>query len=1025
MADRIPPIQVSIESKFDAKGIRKAKKEIKNFSSAADKDVTKSEAKVKNLKEAWDIYASSLDKTNKKVKKSMDAVNASFERVEKANKRILDAETSRKKALLNVENKRLALQKKKEKADGFSGKTAREYESAAALKEITALYDSRENAIKEASKNEEALREKLAKAQNAKAKAQLASDKAAHKKNATEIEAERLAGTRSSILANFRGRGISREVGADGITKRLYSKKTGKAAGTTEDLEKIRTAEIKLQDATRKASIAFQEQAIKLNVLEQAQEALTAAQREYDAAVEAKQSLTKGVSEDEMHAALQNAKNKALEESKRLASGVTIAENNLTAAEESLAQATRNVVSAKASYNKESGKAVETVQNETENVNKYTGALGRIRAVASVVGSAVSKLRNSIKSINFTRVVAAFYSFSRVGSFLNSFIESSSEWIENLNLLEVVFNDTATSANEVKETISDLAKTFRMDINALAQYVSVFKQMANAMGQTAEVGTKMAEVLTLVAMDVSSLRNVDVDKAVSDFTGALAGQVKPVRKYGFDITMYSIDELMKEIGHGSISRTMSQQNKQLARAILLVRQSKDAWGDLAKTINTYANQQRILNDQFTQFKRLLGNVLLGSFQVEDSFEEASKTAGIMQRGIWYLNGAMIALNTVLTAIIPSAESFNGAIAAGSEDAVDALEEEEDAMNGVLAGFDKFNSLNEGKGVGDSVTSALSALLDEEYVKYMEEYEARLKNINMYAEKIAENILSFIFPEYETWKGGDETKTFEQWAEQTDSLTSKVNEIKETIFGIGQTLMWLVNPLLGMFSTTVLNFLNTENEEEKEEMLRSLIVTVQQLQEGFVELGTALFKAFSAVSPIITFIMSTIGAIAELEGGVWALVAAFAALAVAKAAFAGHYTQAGIAAAVIGAGIIAVSAFAATAKKNSNHAVFHLGAASSYADGGFQTGGLFYAGEAGPEWVGRQGNTSTIINDSQMSDIMRKSVAEGVMQANIASRQMAGTKTTNKVAVVNLDGKHLFDVVEETGRREGKVFAKSR
>ena len=214
------------------------------------------------------------------------------------------------------------------------------------------------------------------------------------------------------------------------------------------------------------------------------------------------------------------------------------------------------------------------------------------------------------------------------------YLDSKNRYRELDDVLNEEYQHPRKLVMYVKERITDLSKQFRMDINALAKYVSVFKQMANAMGQTEQVGTQMADTLSLVAMDIASLRNVSVDQAVSDLTGALAGQVKPVRKYGFDITMYSIEELMREAGFSGNARTMNQSNKQLARAILLIRQSKDAWGDFSKTINTYANQQRVLNDQMTQFKRLLGSVLLGTFKATDSFEEASKTAGPMQKAIW-------------------------------------------------------------------------------------------------------------------------------------------------------------------------------------------------------------------------------------------------------------------------------------------------------------------------------------------------------------------------------------------------------
>lgn len=1024
MADRIPPIQIRIQAKFDQNGVRAAKKAINNFAATTEKDVDRSEKKVEELKKAWDTYSSSLDKNNKKVKKSMDAVSASFERVEKARERLLNAESQKTKALLSLENKRTALQKKKEKAATFKGESTEKYAQEQAIKEIENLQNAKLEAIKKAAEEEASFRAKLETAKFNERKANLEQERSALRLETASEEKIALEEQQRAMLNRFRRHGISIKRGSDGTVEKLYDRKTGKAKGGKESLEKIRDVESRLAIATQKANIAFDDQELKLGKLLSLRATLASAQAAYDNAVNASAGLSAEITDDEKNEISQNAKNAALKETERLANDVKVAENNLASAEETVAQATRNVEAAKRGFNIESAKTVGIVQEETAKISKLTGVMSQVKNAANKVGSGIKKLHQKIKGINFTGIIAKFYSITRITSFLNSFVEASSDWIENLNLLEVVYNDTATAADEVKNTITELSETFRMDINALAKYVSVFKQMANAMGQTAEVGSQMAEVLSLIALDVSSLRNVDVQTVVSDFTGALAGQVKPVRKYGFDITMYSIDELMKELGYGAISRSMTQANKQLARAVLLVRQSKDAWGDLAKTINTYANQQRVLNDQFTQFKRLLGNVVMGTFQAGDSFEEASKTAGIMQKGIWYLNGAMIAVNTILDAIVPKVNSFNGAIATGSEEVTSALEEEEEAVNSTLASFDKFNSLEDGSGgITGSVSEDLERLLGQETQSYMEQFQDRLKNINMYAEDIAETILGILFPEYTAWKGDDENKTFAQWAEQSGVLNEKVKEIKESILTIGRLFAWLINPALG-FVTTVTTQMLEATGEERTRMLQDMVETAQGLYAALDTIAPALLKIIDAFLPVIDMLATFVSLVASSPEAIWSMVSAIIALAIA-----------------FQAAKIALSATTTASAKEIAKTVFlgttvigllgtvnavTLGlSAKAHAMGGFQTGGLFYAGEAGPEWVGRQGSTSTIINDGQMSDIMRDSVAKGVMQANIASRQISGAGRSGKVAVVNLNGKHLFDVVEQEGYKEGKVFAKSR
>lgn len=105
---------------------------------------------------------------------------------------------------------------------------------------------------------------------------------------------------------------------------------------------------------------------------------------------------------------------------------------------------------------------------------------------------------------------------------------------------------------------------------------------------------------------------------------------------------------------------------------------------------------------------------------------------------------------------------------------------------------------------------------------------------------------------------------------------------------------------------------------------------------------------------------------------FALAAAFTAAAVAKSAFTAGGIGAMITAAAVAGGIaLAIGSV--------------IAASTKFAEGGFPTkGSLFVAGEKGPEWLGKSGKSSTVVNDSQMSDIMYQAVRDGVIDAIIAT-----------------------------------------
>lgn len=711
-------------------------------------------------------------------------------------------------------------------------------------------------------------------------------------------------------------------------------------------------------------------------------------------------------------------------------------------------------------------------------------ALDKAKSRVDAVSNAVKKLSSKIKQIDIQRLVAQIFMLRRAWQTITAFISASADWVENLNLLEVVFGD---AADEAKKFVKATANNLGLDVNELAQYASTFKQMANAMGQAAETGTQMSKALTYLALDISSLRNVDIKTAMSDLASGIAGQIKPVRKYGADITEDSINAFLRP--YGMSITNLSQSDKQLVRTLLLIRQLKDAWGDIAKTVDTFSNQQRVLNAQFETFKRLIGSVLVGTFKFTDelgnktTFEEASKTAGIATKAIWYLNGAFMAINEVLQQLAPNVEDVNGAIKASSDDITDSFDEIEKATKGSLANFDKFNTLSGGSGNKSGTSSLLEKLFGKESSEYITMFEESMKNSSMYAKQIADSFLKKFFPDFEKWKDNNPAGVFADWAKETGGVSAKMGDLKQNIYGLITLLVGIKSPLAAIALAVGKTALGDTNQMDKiVGVIANISSTMSELLPKIADLAIMLapialdileisintldwITKNNLLLPLIGLIISALitfkgiqfavhlaelaqkstkfaGVLVKLKDGIVAVnkplakfaqtnkgsLLAITALISGIALFATNLGRLGstakiiipivasLAAAIIGVAVAMSAASAgplAALKAGLTAAAITAGvtlaagtiialSAEKHADGGFQTGGLFYAGEKGAEWVGRQGSTSTIVNDTQMSDIMQFSVEKGVVNG-LARMQRATGSNANNEAAIYLDG----------------------
>lgn len=125
-------------------------------------------------------------------------------------------------------------------------------------------------------------------------------------------------------------------------------------------------------------------------------------------------------------------------------------------------------------------------------------------------------------AFNYTTIRTFTRSLQRLTQSMGSYINKSATYLENMNLLDVAYNNNTESATKF---VNKLSEMYGLDESWGYRTVGIFKQLSNAMGVTAEVGDKLSETMTQFAIDVSSLYNIETNDAVSILTSALAGLI--------------------------------------------------------------------------------------------------------------------------------------------------------------------------------------------------------------------------------------------------------------------------------------------------------------------------------------------------------------------------------------------------------------------------------------------------------------------------------------------------------------------
>ena len=256
-------------------------------------------------------------------------------------------------------------------------------------------------------------------------------------------------------------------------------------------------------------------------------------------------------------------------------------------------------------------------------LNTYTSATSRATKGTFSLASAIGKL------------YATYWMLFRVFGKIKEAINISSSLTEVQNVVDVTFGKYASLVDKMSESsIVD----FGMSELTVKQISSRFQAMGTAMGFAQGKMADMSINLTKLAADMASFYNVEQADVAEDLESIFTGQTRPLRTYGLDLTQATLQEWAMKQGLDANIQSMSQAEKALLRYQYVLANTGAAQGDFTRTADTWANQVRILKQNF----QALGAVIGGTF-------------------INALKPMVKALNNAMTHIIAFAKTISNAL----------------------------------------------------------------------------------------------------------------------------------------------------------------------------------------------------------------------------------------------------------------------------------------------------------------------------------------------------------------------------
>ena len=416
------------------------------------------------------------------------------------------------------------------------------------------------------------------------------------------------------------------------------------------------------------------------------------------------------------------------------------------------------------------------------------GALGKLYAEYWLVFRGMSKIKSAVDyAADLTEVQNVVdNSFGEMTGKVNDFAKQS---IKSLGMSELSFKTFASQYQSMGNAMSignsQIAKANDFLNKATNGYISASDSLA-------DVSLNM----TKLAGDMASFYNKDQAEVAEDLRAVYTGMIIPLRKYGLDLTQATLKEWAMKNGMDANIKSMSQAEKTMLRYQYVMANTKQAQGDFIRTQDTWANQTRMLAENFRNLGVAIGTPIINAAKpfvaaINQMILKVTEFAKVISSSLGTIFGWKYEVGSGgITSDMEDAEDAAGGIAESTGTAANNAKK----LKNYLMGIDELNVRQEdtssvgggaGGGTGGGSASTENAL--GKWVEVEKDFKNELSNLYALGTYIGTTISDAI-------ESIDWNKAYEKASGFGKGLADFLNGlISPRLFGdLGQTIAGSIN-----------------------------------------------------------------------------------------------------------------------------------------------------------------------------------------------------------------------------------------
>lgn len=325
-----------------------------------------------------------------------------------------------------------------------------------------------------------------------------------------------------------------------------------------------------------------------------------------------------------------------------------------------------------------------------------TGYDGSIRINTKIDSKGFNQGLNAITGSlkKLAGAVGVAFGVTAVVNFGKEALNIASDLTEVQNVVETAFG---TMSSQVDAWAKNSIKQFGMSELAAKRMASTYMAMNAGMGLNGQGAADMAMRTAERAADISSFYNKSIEESDTMLKSIWTGETESLKQIGVVMTQANLDAYALANGFGKTTQQMTQSEQVMLRYQYVMNQTRLAAGDFVKTQDSWANQTRILSEQWKQFLGIIGQGLiqvltpalkylnqLMSVLIQWAQTFAAVTAALFGKQQQQANSTAAAVGSVADASNAAADGQNALAGATKKAGKEA--------KGALASFDQLNVL---------------------------------------------------------------------------------------------------------------------------------------------------------------------------------------------------------------------------------------------------------------------------------------------------------------------------------------------